>query len=486
MSKNPFQNLAQIDSRIKWLAFALILFVFGKSWEPGVGLDSATYGSIALDILHNGTWFNPKLAPQIFDPFVEHPYLALWLDAFSLKLWGSTALGIHFTASVLGILGVIAFFCAIRRLIDENTALLATILLMTINVFMNFMSSGWLDMPMVAFMLIGFYFSSRISDGDDLIIVFLTGLFLSFAVLTKGAAAVGIFPILLFTASRCHWRWRPLLVLSVGLIAPIAAFSMAHYESQGFFFWKEYFHKQFVIHNDPREASPDSVGWTWYIQDAVSHAHLVALLFIPGLVMLWKRNFRWLAFVAAFEFLIHLAVYAFSIRQNRQYLLPIFPWFALAAGFLISLRWKLNAEKWSKGLFYLSVIYFFTVSVLPVTVHSMSGAEFYAFTSVIKNSPIKNVYFEVTEEEKATGELRSSYFTWYWQIVPVMFTTPELPRVILSLTNSDAILLALNGANNHYLQTPELVCAWNDAWILISTRENCSSVDRKFRKVPTN
>jgi 4-amino-4-deoxy-L-arabinose transferase-like glycosyltransferase len=474
----------RIDSRIKWLAFALILFVFGNSWEPGVGLDTATYGGIARDILQNGSWFYPKLAPHIFDPFVEHPYLALWLDALSLKIWGVTALGINFTSSVLGILGVLSFFAGVRRLVDENAALLATVLLLTINVFMNFMSSGWLDMPMVAFTLIGFYFSSRVSPEDELPSVFFAGIFLSFAVLTKGVAAIGVFPILLLAAVRFKWRLKPLTVLTVGFFAPLIAFSITHYQSQGFFFWKEYYHRQFEIHNDVREANTDPVGWIWYLRDTLNHAHLVALLFIPGLVLLWKKQYRWVAITAALQFLVHLAVYAFSNRHNRQYLLPIFPWLALGAGYLISLRWKLNTEKWTKGIFYLGVVYFVAVAILPVTVHNMGGSEIYALTTTVKSSPIQNVYFEVTELEKLSGEMTSSYVTWYWQKTPIMFNSADTPKLLSELKNTDAILLGHTAVNKQYLQNPDIVCAWNESWILVSTKENCSSIERKKLNPP--
>ncbi|UYL08285.1 glycosyltransferase family 39 protein [Bdellovibrio sp. SKB1291214] len=469
----------RIDSRIKWLAFALILFVFAKSWEPGVGLDTATYGAIARDILQNGSWFNPKLAPGIFDPFVEHPYLVLWLDALSLKVWGANAFGIHFTSSVLGIIGVLAFFAAIRRLVDENTALISTILLLTINVFMNFMSSGWLDMPMVAFILVGFYFSSRISNSSDIGSALLSGFFLSFAILTKGAAAIGVLPVLLFAGTRLNWRPKPLLTLSVGILTPLIAFTIAHYHSQGFVFWERYFYRQFIVQNDAREASYDPVGWIWYIRDTINHAHLVALLFIPGLVLLWKKQYRSVAAIATLQFLIHLAVYAFSNRHNRQYLLPIFPWLALGAGYLVSLRWKLSAEKWTKGLLGLSAIYFMAVTVLPITVHSMGGPEIHAFKETIKNLPIERIYFQANEIERLSGEATSSYIAWYWQKTPVMFTPEELPKIVASIRNGEAVFIIHNEDNKHFLTHTESVCAWNDPWILYSTKETCTQMKPK-------
>lgn len=468
----------KIDSRILWLLLALILFVFGNSWEPGVGVDTATYGAVARDILTHGNWFRPKLAAQIFDPFVEHPYLVIWLQAISLKVWGPTALGINFTSSVLGIAGVIAFFAAIRRLIDENAAVLSAIALLTINVFMNFMSSGWLDMPMVAFVLIAFYFSTRISEEDGFLFVLLTGLFLSFAVLTKGVAALGIFPVMVFAGTQANWKVKPIAIFSLGFFLPLIAFTWAHYQSEGFLFWRKYYISQFVFHNG-EDAKTDAVGWSWYIRDALTHAHLVALLFIPGIVYLWKKGHRWIAVTAALEILVHVGAYAFSERHNRQYLLPIFPWLALGAGFLISVFWKINSERWSQGLFYLALTYFVAVSVLPVTVHTMSGAEIYDLLPVVRNSPIQDIYFEVTETERQRGNMTSPYIAWYLQRNPVTFTASELPFISARLKDTEAILLARGSNYDSYLKNQDTVCGWNDAWILISTKENCATLDRK-------
>lgn len=471
------------EATLKWILFAFVLFVFGNSWEPGVGLDTATYGAIARGILESGEWFRPRLAPGIFDPFVEHPYLGLWLYALSMKIVGVTAQGIHFASSVLGIAGVLAFFAAIRRLIDENIALLTTLCLLTINVFMNFMSSGWLDMPMLSFILLAFYFVTRVADEKSVVASLAVGGFLSFAVLVKGAAAVGIFPVALFFLIRSRLKWKLIVAAAVGFFAPLVVFSLAHYYSEGFFFWKSYWYRQFVVHNDIQEAVTDPVGAIWYLRDTLTHAHLIALLFVPGLILMWKRKYSTLALLVVLEILVHFAVYGFSHRHNRQYLVPIFPWIALGAGFLIAQRFKLNTTAWAKGLFYFSVTYFFLVSFLPVTVHTMSSPDIFALAREVQNTPVENVYFEATDQDRVRGEMTSSFISWYWNRVPRMFNVGESAPLLSKLTNKDGILLARNSQNDIFLQTPAHVCAWNDAWIFLSTTENCSSLELKRKEL---
>lgn len=472
----------QKNTSQRWLALAFILFVFGNSWEPGVGLDTATYGAIARGILESGSWFSLKLAPGIFDPFIEHPYLALWLDALSMKLLGATAQGIHFTSSVLGIVGVMALFSAVRRLVDENTAFLTCFCLLLINVFMNFMSSGWLDMPMLAFILIGFYFAVRVVDGKPVLNSLLSGFFLSLAVLVKGVAAVGIFPVVLFLAMQNRWKIKPLLAAAMGFLTPLILFTWAHYQSQGFIFWEAYLPRQLFGHNDLNKVAQDHFSFLWYPHDTLEHAHIIALLFIPGVYFLWKKNHRGLAITVLGEILIHFFVYGFSSRQNRQYIVPIFPWLAVAAAFFIGLRWKVPVLSWSKGIFGLSVVYFFAVSFLPITVHTMSGAEIYAFLPDVKDSKIQKIYFEANAADRATGEMTSSYVAWYLHKVPVMYHVGELDQIFSKLTHEEAILVRRVGAENEaYINKVDHVCGWNNDWILISTSENCTAFARKKR-----
>jgi|GEM_PF-2479560 len=474
----------KLSTSVKWLTFAFILFVFGNSWEPGVGLDTATYGAIAKEILRSGSWFAPRLAPGIFDPFVEHPYLILWLDALSIKLLGPTAQAIHFTSSILGIAGLLFFFLAIQKLIDETAAFFSILCLLTVNVFMNFMSSGWLDMPMISFTLIGFYFATRTSEKAVSTNSLLTGFFLGLAVLSKGVAAVGVFPVALFLVLNSSSRLKVLSYFFLGIFTPLAAFTLAHYQSQGFVFWTEYLHRQLFVHNVPTELSGDMAGWLWYPRDILTHAHFVALLFIPGAYFLWKRHYRALTFAVVAQFAIHFLVYAFSYRHNRQYLLPVFPWMALATGFLLSQRWKISVPKWSQGLFYIAVFYFFIVSFIPVTVHNIGSADIYALSEYVKQSRIQKIYFEASEEDRIRGEMTSSYVAWYLDRTPVMFSADQLQEIYTRLTETEALLLVRGKRNDLYFQQADNVCAWNKTWILISTKENCSGLNRKISVPP--
>src|SRR6185437_8847525 len=140
-----------------WLiSLSALLVIFTKFWEPGIGVSSATYGAIAKNFSLDHQWFHLHLAPGLFDPFIYHPPLALWLDGAIFSLFGVSVQSLRLLGSVLGIAVFMSLFSVMRRRFDETTAVLSCLGLFAINVFMNFASSGWLDMPIVGFTWMGY------------------------------------------------------------------------------------------------------------------------------------------------------------------------------------------------------------------------------------------------------------------------------------------------------------------------------------------
>lgn len=424
-----------------WLLLILFLFIFAKFWEPGIGISSATYGALARDILENGNWLGPRLGPNLYDPFVEHPYLVLWINAVFFKLFGVSAQTIRLTASLIGIAGFLALFAAIKNSVNEKTALLTCILLMSINVYMNYHSSGWLDMPMVGFSLIAFYFSSRnIKAATSLDIAF-SGFFLSLAILSKGAGALAVFPLFVYGVLRSKNKLSAILVQGLALLIPLAAFTWSHYQNQGFLFWKAYYIRQFIDQNP----EGDGANYFWYLSDAIKHGHLVALLSLFGTLWLFKQGEKKLSLLIVSTVIIHTIAYSHSSRHYTQYLLPLFPWMAISTAYLITslYEFKFSTEKALKVLFSIALAFFVLTGILPVTIHSASGQEYKALQKDLYLNPaIKTVYFEGDQKVQSSWEDNASYIRWYLNKTPVLVSADRLSDVLNNLQPDEAIILA--------------------------------------------
>ncbi len=85
-----------------FVMIAVFLAIFVKFWESGLGVSSATYGAIANNLVHDNQWFHLHMQPKSYDPFVDQPYLVLWLDAILFKLLGASAQTIRLLSSVAG------------------------------------------------------------------------------------------------------------------------------------------------------------------------------------------------------------------------------------------------------------------------------------------------------------------------------------------------------------------------------------------------
>jgi 4-amino-4-deoxy-L-arabinose transferase-like glycosyltransferase len=472
------------NSVLFWVTLSFGLFIFANFWESGVGVSTASYGAIARDMLLTGKYFHPKLAPGIFDPFIEHPYLVLWIDSFLFKIFGVSAQTIRVASSALGILGVVALFQAVRKTIDTNTALLTCLCLLTINVFMNFMASGWLDMPMLAFTLFGFY-AACFANTHPVRASLLTGFFLGLSFLSKGIGALGIFPVAFFLLYSTRFNWRVLVYLALSFLLPVAAFTIAHYQSEGFFFWTTYIQKQFVGQNDIQEALSSWAYTLWYPLHTLEFAHLVALFFLPGVYFLWKKNYRGLAYTLLIAILIHALAYSASSRHYRQYVLPIFPWLAVGTAFFLSQKIKLRELVASQILFALAFFYFILTSIAPITVHSMNGRELKAFQNDLIDHPsIKLIYFEGELADQGSWEATSSYISWYFQKTPVLIEKNQTENIYASLKDDEGILIEKDSDFfKVYEQAEEKICLLNDRWLFISSKQNCASLTAKRRVI---
>lgn len=451
-----------------WLMLAFILFTGAKFWEPGIGLSSATYGAIAKNIVRYNNWFSPALSSEIYNPFVEHPYLVLWLDALVFKIFGISPQTIRLVSTVLGILGVLSLFKISQKLFNERVAFLACVFLLFINIYMNYFNSGWLDMSMVGLTLIAFAFA--VYDKYSW-----SGLFVGLAVLAKGFAALTVIPLGIYVIIRCYQQKKELLKFFTAALLPIIIFTVAHYYSEGFIFWQAYFVRQVLVQNELKEQLSSVKDLFWYVLAAMKHSHILFFLAIAGLVKLYKQKTYLVFAVTLGIFIIHILAYSQSSRHYGQYLLPVFPWIAVLAAFFVN-QYKFknfDVTGASRKLFYLAALYFVVIGVLPIQVHSGTGESVKFFQNDLQRmDKIKDIYFSSTPDDQGQWEDRGSYISWYLDKEPRMIDPSTVIKFVTEMKPTQALLLEVN--NEFAAQIPEeQICSRNNNFYLISHSANC-------------
>lgn len=142
-------------------------------------------GSIPFPVYASGT---PRL-----DPNHEHPPLAKLLIALSMQLFGDNGYGWRIPSVIFGSVTVLVFYLLLKKLAGshQGTPLLATFLLSFENLTFVHSRIATLDIFMLAFMVLGFYwyFSGR---------YYLSPIAMAFSTLSKEPGAFGFIVIIIF------------------------------------------------------------------------------------------------------------------------------------------------------------------------------------------------------------------------------------------------------------------------------------------------
>ncbi len=228
-----------ILSRIFWLIAIVVTLYFCYFSQLGVvglmGPDEPRYAWIARDMAESGDWITPRLYGS---PWFEKPPLYYWGAALSFKVFGVSETSARLPSAIAALLATLALAWLAWRVYGSATARWLLLLLPSTAGMLGFSHSAATDMPFSAMLtcamvpaavLLGLVpfarkdrqsnespdhdFSADLSKSATLVAAALFGLFLGYAVLAKGPAAI----ILSGGAVAC-WaaytkRWKNVLRL---------------------------------------------------------------------------------------------------------------------------------------------------------------------------------------------------------------------------------------------------------------------------------
>ncbi|MFM6930262.1 MAG: ArnT family glycosyltransferase [Bdellovibrio sp.] len=408
--------------------------------------------------------------------------MKIWIDAIIFKIFGASAQTIRLTSSIAGLVCIAAVFQIAKKILDEQVAAWATFSLFTITIFFNFSASGWLDIPMVTFIMCGYYLivcgerSSKTSW-----YLFGAGLLFSCAILTKGLAAIGVIPLVGYCVIKNYKRFSSSVALIGGLLIPVALFTYAHYQSEHFIFWTKYLSRQVGIDGANQQLNK-SKEFGWYILSLFEMSHIIFLLLPLGVAKIYRRS-KSLAFLICAEILIHILIYSFSSRHYRQYTLSVYPWLVIAAGAaLADLFSRVTSLQITKGLAALGLFYFIAIDLLPIRVHAGSENSYRALAPAIETlKDDRNVYFPGEYSFQDYWEIFGSYIAWYFDRTPQLISSNVFLQTLAQ--NPKSLGLVYQSEIKKYdLKAAGLeVCTWNEELAIIATPEICPPTVRNYR-----
>jgi 4-amino-4-deoxy-L-arabinose transferase-like glycosyltransferase len=228
-----------ILSRILWLIAIVATLYFCYFRQLGVvglmGPDEPRYAWIARDMMESGDWITPRLYGS---PWFEKPPLYYWGAALSFKLFGVNETSARLPSAIAALFATLALAWLAWRVYGSATARWLLLLLPSSAAMIGFSHSAATDMPFSAMLtcamvpaavLLGMVpfarqdsesnrepnrdFAADLSKSASLIAAALFGLFLGYAMLAKGPAAIILCGGAVICWASYTKRWKDMLRL---------------------------------------------------------------------------------------------------------------------------------------------------------------------------------------------------------------------------------------------------------------------------------
>ena len=191
-------------------ALGALLFI------PGLGVvrlfdwDEINFAESAREMLLTGNWFDVQIN---FQSFWEKPPLFIWMQAFSMKLFGVNEFAARFPNALMGIATLLLLFNIGRREEDERMGLMWALMYGISFLPFLYFKSGIIDPWFNVFIFLGIYYFCRYSSAPRMRHAALSAMFLGLAVMTKGPVGLLIFALtfavwLVVQRFRFSFRWK--------------------------------------------------------------------------------------------------------------------------------------------------------------------------------------------------------------------------------------------------------------------------------------
>lgn len=356
-------------ARTWWADVLLITVLAGFLYGMFLGVrpleppDEGRYSEIPREMVVTGDYVTPHLNGVTY---FEKPALFYWLQAFSIKTFGTSEWSLRLANAIMGIFGCIATYLGARSLYNRRTGLLAGAILGTSLLYSGLSRFITIDITMTTLLtggLLCFLLGNKKPPGwERRYYMWALYIFAALATLTKGLIGI-IFPgLVIFTWLLVTRKWHELrhyclfsgtvlfllIALPWHLLAQIRNPDFAH-----FYFYEQHFLRYFTQYagrHQPIWFLPfimivGTFPWTGFVAKAVENT--IAKLRRPRSNPIEVYLALWAGLIFIFYWL--------SQSQLAPYTLPIFPPLAILTAAFIEPFWDEDTRK-LRGGFALSVV----------------------------------------------------------------------------------------------------------------------------------
>lgn len=211
-------------------------------------VDAAQYASISREMLGNHHYL------QVLDHgenYLDKPPLLFWLSVLSFKLLGVSTFAYKLPSFLFTLLGVYSVYRLAKHLYDEETGLLASLIVYTCQAFFLFNNDVRTDTLLTAFVIFSCWQLILFSDSKKFIYLVLGFTGVAFAMMSKGPIGAVVPASALFFQfvmkrewkKFFRWEWIVGIIITMLLLFPMLNGLYQQFGNDGpkFFLWTQSF-----------------------------------------------------------------------------------------------------------------------------------------------------------------------------------------------------------------------------------------------------
>lgn len=190
--------------------------------------DEINFAEAAREMILTGDWLNVQIN---FEPFWEKPPLFIWIQAFSMSIFGINEFAARFPNVLIGLVTVLTIYFSVKKRYGHNASIYSVLFYAGSFTPHFYFKTGIIDPLFNLFIFISIINLVSGIENRRLMNFFLAGLSLGFAVITKGPVSillVGLTGLVYQIVYKNNfYSFKELLFILLGLlILPMGYFGM--------------------------------------------------------------------------------------------------------------------------------------------------------------------------------------------------------------------------------------------------------------------
>lgn len=232
--------------------------------------DEINFAESAREMLLSGEYFQVQIN---FMPFWEKPPLFIWMQAFSMKIFGVNEFAARFPNALCGVLTLLTIYRLGKEHYNEKVAMYWVLAYAGSMTPQLYFKSGIIDPFFNLFIFLSIVMVAKAAILDTRSrkwLYFFGGIFLGLALLTKGPVAVivvgiCILVVLIMRSFHFFFDWKDVLLFSLSTLLVSFAWYGVEFLRHGFWFFEEFIRYQ----KELASQSVASHGQPWYYHPLV-------------------------------------------------------------------------------------------------------------------------------------------------------------------------------------------------------------------------